>query len=590
MRYSDQVLEDVRSGNDIVSVISEHVRLTQKGPRHIGLCPFHNEKTPSFSVSPDKQLYHCFGCGAGGNVITFVMEKERLGFVDAVKYLADRIHYVLPTEGNPEEAAQNARKRELVFEMNKAAARLFYRWLKKPEGAAAAAYLDTRGVLPETRKKYGLGYAPGKKALTAQLLSEFPKEALDWSGLVIPDKKGGFFDRFSDRLMFPILDQSGKITGFGGRVLGDGEPKYMNSPETPVFDKSRSFYSINFAKASKSREFILVEGYMDVISLCQAGFPQTVAALGTAFGHVHAAALKRLCDSVIVLFDSDKAGTQAALRAFPFLAKEGLGIKALQVADAKDPDEYIKKNGAAAFAELLKTAESRHAFQIRVLKSGFNMSDASERVKFASEAAKIISAMESPIERDALEKEISADTGISAGAIRAEAGKLKKADPPLKKLSMEAPKADGADAARRGLAYFAAADKEVCKAMQSMLKPEELGDNIYGKLLALIYERMGSNRSTSPSALVDEFEETSEKRAVTELFTKNASFDRMSDRNRALNEMLRMAKAAYLDARLEALGKELSQGDIGAEALDQYQDLTNKRRNIDKLYMLTSDG
>jgi DNA primase len=399
-----------------------------------------------------------------------------------------------------------------------------------------------------------------------------------------------------DRLMFPIFDATGRITGFGGRVLAEGSVKYLNSPETLVFDKSRSFYSINFAKASKAREFILVEGYMDVISLCQAGFTQAVAALGTAFNASHAATLKRFCDSVIVLFDSDQAGTKAALRAFPFLQKANLGVKALQVTGAKDPDEYIKKNGAAAFAELLKTAKSHYAFQILQLKGGFDMSDISEKVKFASEAAKVISTIDSAIEREAHEKEIAELSGISRGAISSEVGKLLHGAPhPRQSISLDAPSSpDGAVNAKRGLAYFAATDEPICKALMKSLNPSDMGDGIYQRLLAFIYKRRQDGKACSPSILVDDFDDIAQKRLVSELFTRNAGYERMEDKIKAIEEMLKVVKTAALDAEIMNLRKELltiKQNDPTLlEKMNKIQELSVLRRNIDKLHISTSDG
>ncbi|MDR1537867.1 MAG: DNA primase [Clostridiales bacterium] len=598
MRYSEEVIEEVRMGNDIVSLVSSYVQLKQRGSNYFGLCPFHSEKTGSFSVSSVKQIYYCFGCGAGGNAISFIMQIENMGFIDALKFLADRIHYTLPEDGDSEEIAKQARIKEALYQMNKKAARFFYDKLHSPEGRLAALYLDKRGVEAKVRVKYGLGYAPGKKSLSNFLLKEgCAKDLIEISGLVASDRHGGFFDRFSDRLMFPILDSNGRITGFGGRVLGNGDVKYLNSPETPIFDKSRSIFSINLAKAAKTREFILVEGYMDVISLYQAGFTQAVAALGTAFNSNHAKTLKRFCDSVIVLFDSDDAGTKAALRILPVLAKATIGMKVLQVTGAKDPDEYIKKYGADSFSQLLKTAQSRYAFQIMQLQKSCKMNDISDRVKFTSEAAKIISGITSAIERDAYEKEISALAGISHEAITEEIEKLKqKAEAPAAVQIADISRGrteTGLAKAKNALICFAAISRSVASALQPVLSPEEMGGSLHAKLLEIIYTRCSLGRDCSPAGLVNEFKSLDEQKKVSEIFAKADEIDSSSS-EKAINEMLKVVKKAYIDQRFSNVSASVGKRAGGSATAASEFELINKlgvmKRNIDKLYITISGG
>ena len=578
MLYPNEVIEDVRSGNDIISVVSSYVPLKPKGSNHLGLCPFHQEKTPSFSVSADKQFYYCFGCGAGGNVITFIMQIENMGFVDALKLLADRIHYTLPSGVNTEEMVRLAHMREALYIIQKRAARFYYECLKSPEGKATAAYLDSRGVNLKTRVKYGLGYSPGRRALTDFLRKEgFADDLLDKSGLLIPDKRGGYYDRFAGRLIFPIFDPASRVVGFGGRILDSGDIKYINSPDTPIFDKSRNLYGIHLAKKSKSDELILVEGYMDVISLHQAGFQQAVAALGTAFNQNHARSIKKHRDNVVILFDSDEAGSKAALRAIPFLSKVGLSIRVVQVENAKDPDEYIKQFGAESFSHLLSQAKSQIVFQIDRLNKHYNLDNLTERVKFTAEASKLIAGVESAIERDAYIKKVASDTGISAEAISTET--IKVINRPVRRsqahvLGQRAGKTDrGAFNAKCGLIYYAAIDRDVCGSLIKVLKPEEMGDEVYVKLLSLIYSLHSQSKECIPAALISEFENIEDQKLVTAVFSHAEEYTDKMSKAKAINEMLKVLKISYIDNKIHTADTNL------------LNELVIMKRNVDKLYI-----
>ena len=578
MLYPNEVIEDVRSGNDIVSVISSYVALKPKGSNHLGLCPFHQEKTPSFSVSADKQFYYCFGCGAGGNVLTFIMQIENMGFVDALKLLADRIHYTLPDVANTEEMARQAHMRETLYAIQKKAARFYYECLKSADGKAAAAYLDSRGVNLNIRVKYGLGYAPGRRALANFLRKEgYSNELLEKSGLLIPDKRGDYYDRFAGRLMFPIFDPANRVVGFGGRILGAGEVKYINSPDTLIFDKSRNLYGIHLAKKSRSDELILVEGYMDVISLYQAGFKQAVAALGTAFNKNHAQAIKKHRDKVAILFDSDEAGTKAALRAIPFLSGAGLSIRVFQVENAKDPDEYIKRFGAESFGNLLIQAKSHIIYQIEKLSTHYNPDILSERVKFTAEASNLIAGVESAIERDAYIKEVASITGISSEAISTET--VKAMNRParrsqVKAFKRSAGKSDkGAYNAKCGLIYQAAIDPDVCDSLSNVLKPEELGDGVYAKLLTFIYSLRSQSKECIPAALISEFEDIEDQKLVTAVFSQAEEYPDRSSKEKAINEMLKVLKRTYIDDKIPAADTNL------------LNELVIMKRNVDKLYI-----
>ena len=350
--YSDDIIEEVRSRNDIVDVISQYVRLSKKGSTYFGLCPFHNEKTGSFSVSPNKQMYYCFGCGAGGNVFTFLMEYENFTFGEAMEALADRAGVELPKQEYTSAQRQEADKRARLLEINKEAAKYFYMLLRGERGARALSYFRKRELSDETMQKFGLGYSDQYSDDLYRYLRKkgYEDDILKESGLVSIDERRGGYDKFWNRAMFPIMDVHNKVIGFGGRVMGDGEPKYLNSPETKIFDKSRNLYGLNFARSTKKPQLLLCEGYMDVIALHQAGFDNAVASLGTALTSGHANLLKRYTKNVYLTYDSDGAGVKAALRAIPILKEVGITTKVINMKPYKDPDEFIKNLGSEAFS------------------------------------------------------------------------------------------------------------------------------------------------------------------------------------------------------------------------------------------------
>ena len=360
MYYSDEVIEEVRSKNDIVDVISGYVKLQKKGRDYFGLCPFHNEKSPSFSVSRLKQMYYCFGCGAGGNVFTFLMEYENYSFFEALKFLADRAGVELPQQEYSKEARERADTKAILLEINKAAARYYYAQLKSERGSQALAYLKNRELSGDTIKAFGLGYSNKYSDDLYQYLrgKGYSADMISKAGLISVDERQGAYDKFWNRVMFPIMDANSRVIGFGGRVMGDGKPKYLNSPETMIFDKSRNLYGLHRARSSKRPYFLLCEGYMDVISLHQAGFTNAVASLGTALTPGHASLIKRYVREVYLTYDSDEAGTKAALRAVPILKDVGITAKVIRMDPYKDPDEFIKNLGADAFEERIQKARN----------------------------------------------------------------------------------------------------------------------------------------------------------------------------------------------------------------------------------------
>ena len=401
MRYDEQTIEQVRAANDIVDVVGQHVRLTKKGANYFGLCPFHGEKTASFSVSPRKQIYYCFGCGAGGNVISFLMQYESYTFTEALKALADRAHITLP-EGNDNEQEKGQRElKASLLSINKDAALFYHGILRTPEGSIGYDYFSgKRRLSDKTITHFGLGFSPKAPDALYRHLKEkgYTDDTIKESGLVNFNEKG-IRDKFWNRVIFPIMDTNSRVIGFGGRVMGDGMPKYLNSPETAVFDKSSTLYGLNFAKKSSRKYLLLCEGYMDVIALHQAGFTNAVASLGTAFNEKHARLLKRYTDNVILTQDSDTAGTNAKLRAFPILHEAGLNVKVLEINGAKDPDELIKTKGPEAYEECINNASNAFIFMIDVLKRNYDLSDPAEKTNFYNAVADRLCMFSEPLER-----------------------------------------------------------------------------------------------------------------------------------------------------------------------------------------------
>ena len=420
MYYPDEVIEEVRMKNDIVDVISGYVKLQKKGANYFGLCPFHNEKSPSFSVSPGKQMYYCFGCGAGGNVITFLMEYENYTFQEALSSLADRAGVNLPKMEYSREAREQADLRARLLEVNKLAANYFYYQMKQPQGKAAYDYFHLkRGLADETIVHFGLGYSNKTSDDLYRYLKGkgYEDSFLKDTGLVTLEERGGR-DKFWNRVMFPIMDVNNRVIGFGGRVMGDGEPKYLNSPETKLFDKSRNLYGLNYARLSREGYLLICEGYLDVISLHQAGFTNAVASLGTAFTSQHANVLKRYTDQVILTYDSDGAGVKAALRAIPILKEVGMSIKVLNMKPYKDPDEFIKNMGAEAFRQRIKEAKNSFLFEVDVLRRGYEMDDPEQKTRFYQETARKLLQFGEALERENYLQAVAWEQMIPAEELR----------------------------------------------------------------------------------------------------------------------------------------------------------------------------
>ncbi len=425
MFFEEEYLNEVKEKNDIVDVISGYINLKRSGNRYTGLCPFHSEKTPSFFVNPQMQLYHCFGCGAGGTVIHFIQHMENLDFIEAVKFLAQRAGIALPDEKN--EVSDYTRLKRNIREMNKIAGRTYFRSLNSETGRQALSYLRSRGLSDDTIKTYGLGYAPNEWDFMYKTLKEkgFSDADIVKSGLCL-ERNGRIFDFFRNRVMFPVMDLRGNVIAFGGRVLDDSKPKYLNTGETPIFSKRQNLFNLHLAKNSSEDYLILSEGYMDVIALYQAGFPNAVAALGTAFGEEHSRLLKRFTGRVIVSFDSDGAGQKALQRALDIFKKDGLRVRVLKINGAKDPDELIQKYGPEAFREAVRNAMGEVEYELSQIYPKGGFSDDEERIDFIKKAIGILKHLDNKLELEVYTKKVAELAKISYDSLLAQIGQARK--------------------------------------------------------------------------------------------------------------------------------------------------------------------
>ena len=573
MYYPDEVIEEVRTKNDIVGVISGYVRMQKKGGNYFGLCPFHSEKSPSFSVSPGKQMYYCFGCGAGGNVITFVMAYENVTFQEAVKMLAERAGVSLPEAEYSEEARRKEGKRTRLLEIQKEAARYYYYMLRSPRGKTGYQYLAGRQLTDETMNRFGLGYADGSASdLSAYLKSKGYEDALvGESGLTAFDEKRGMHDKFWNRVMFPIQDANHRVIGFGGRVMGDAKPKYLNSPETMIFDKSRNLYGLNFARTSRKGNFILCEGYMDVIAMHQAGFDQAVASLGTAFTVGQVGLLKRYTEDVLLAYDSDGAGVNAALRAIGILREAGLRGRVIDMQPYKDPDEFIKNLGAEAFQQRIDEAQNGFFFELKILERDFRMDDPESKTAFHREIAKKLCQFEEEVERENYIESVAQKYHIGFENLRrlvnnyaARTGLVQPAARP--KASVSAGNAgnaantpeEHARKSQRLLLTWIADEPEVYRKIRPYIAPQDFTEPLYGQVADRLFAGLEAG-DYNPAAIVSAFEEEQEQREVAEIFnTKLPRIDTPKEREKAFHDILCAVKQNSFEYYSGRTGSDMS--------------------------------
>ena len=429
IRYSDELLDEIRNSNDIVDIISQYVVLKRSGRNFFGLCPFHKEKSPSFAVSPDKQIFHCFGCGAGGNVIHFISKIEGLDFKDTLELLANRVNIELPTLDNLEDD-KTARLKSKVYEINKIAAEFYHENLYKPTSKPAQDYVKKRRLDNKTLKTFSIGYAGKFDELYRELVKHGFTEEMLASSMILKNNNGQFIDRFRKRFMIPIKDVRDRVIAFGGRVLDDSKPKYINSPENIVYSKGRNLFGLNVAKKNPMEKIIIVEGYMDAISLYQRGINNVVASLGTALTEHQGRLLGKYASQIIIGYDADGAGQAATMRGLEILQNLGYDVRVLQLddPDVKDPDEYVIPNGSGRFNRCVDNSISLVEFKVKMLKKSLNINTASDKIKFLNEVSKILSKVDNNIEKEIYIERISKDYDVSKEAIYAQTNKLQYAN------------------------------------------------------------------------------------------------------------------------------------------------------------------
>lgn len=588
MYYSDEIIEEVRSKNDIVDVISSYVKLQKKGSSYFGLCPFHNEKSPSFSVSREKQMYYCFGCGAGGNVFTFLMEYENYSFQEALKYLADRAGVDLPEAEYSKEARERADQKAILLEINKVAAQYFYVQLKSPQGAHALSYLKDRGLSDEMIHSFGLGYSNKYSNDLYQYLKSkgYRDELIVKAGLVTVDERYGASDKFWNRVMFPIMDSNSRVIGFGGRVMGDAKPKYLNSPETMIFDKSRNLYGLNRARSSRKPYFLLCEGYMDVISLHQAGFSNAVASLGTALTPGHAALIKRYVKEVYLTYDSDEAGTKAALRAMPILKDVGITARIIRMEPYKDPDEFIKNLGAEAFEERIHKARNGFMFGLEILERDYDLTTPEGKTDFMKEAAKRLAQFDEEIERSNYIEAVAKTYHVGFEELRklvlkmaVQTGLAKPVERPKRLDGKSKEKEDGHVKSQKILLTWLIEDEGIFNQIRRYITPDDFTGELYKKVAALLYEQY-EGQDVNPARIMNHFTDEEEHREVASLFhTKIRELTTISEQEKALKETIIRVKGHSIDTA----AKNLAPTDIAG--LQRLMEAKRELQDLEKLHI-----
>ena len=559
MLYGDDIIEEVRSRNDIVDLISSYVPLKRKGSSYFGLCPFHNEKSPSFSVSRDKQMYYCFGCGAGGNVFTFIMEYENFTFPEAVRYLAERAGMELPEQELSAEAKQQADAKVKLKEMNKMAANYFYILLHSKRGEKGLAYLTRRGITEETIKKFGLGYADIYQDDLYRFLKSkgFSDEELKDSALVTIDEARGGSDKFWNRVMFPIQDANSRVIGFGGRVMGDGSPKYLNSRETKLFDKSRNLYGLNFSRSSREKFIILCEGYMDVISMHQAGFTNAVAALGTAFTEGHGMLLKRYTNEVILSFDSDEAGQRAILRAIPILKGAGLTVRVLNLTPYKDPDEFIKELGSEELRNRIQKARSSFMFQVSVAAGKYNQDDPEEKTKFQHEAAKLLSGIREPLERNNYCEAVSREFFMGVKELKdlveyyGTSGYVQEKPKEQERRPAEVKKEEKRQEPQKLLLTWLVNEPVLFQKLAGIIGPDDFIEPIYHGAAMLLFEEYERDGKVTPAKILNQYTDMEDQKKIAELFNTTLKLKPLpEDNDKALTDIVRKVKEDSIEHKM----------------------------------------
>ena len=557
--YSREVIDEVISRNDIVDVISGYIKLKKNGSSYTGLCPFHNEKSPSFSVSGQRQLYHCFGCGVGGNVITFVMEYENMTFLEAVRMLGERAGVALTETSMSEQDKKERGIRDRLLEINKLAATYYYRQLRQDRGKPGLDYLKKRELSDNTINSFGLGFASQSTGELYKLLKDkgYEDDILKESGLFTYER--GIHEKFWNRVIFPIMDINNKVIGFGGRVMGDAKPKYLNSPETRLFDKSRNLYGLNIARTSRKPNMIICEGYMDVISMHQAGFNQAVASLGTALTPGHARLLKRYTDNVLITYDSDEAGVKAALRAIPLLKEAGLSTKVINLKPYKDPDEFIKAMGAEAFQERIDNAQNSFMYEIGILEKKYDRKDPESETAFERETASKLVAFKEKLERDNYLRAVCRQFMIPEDGMRQMVSKLGNQEGIMARASgnqvrqetfPKKKREDGVRQAEKMLLTWMISDRDIFEKIGHYISPEDFVDPLFQDVAMKVYNQYESG-NISPASIIGDYETSEEHNEVAAMFSADLD-DGLNpqEREKTLNDIVIRIKSNSLNNEL----------------------------------------
>lgn len=569
MFYAEELVEEIRSRNDIVDVINSYVSLKKKGNTYTACCPFHNEKTPSFHVSREKQLYHCFGCGAAGTVYTFLQQYENYTFPEAVEFLADRAGIALPKREMTLQERRDADYNSALKEINKAAAGYFYYALRQKNGEAAMNYLTERGLSAETIHRFGLGYSNLYRDDLYQYLKQkgYEDKLLIDSGLVRFDERQGVSDVFWNRVMFPIMDLNGKVIGFGGRVMGDGLPKYVNSQETKIYEKRRHLYGLHIARRSRREGFILCEGYMDVIAMHQAGFDNAAASLGTAFTIQQAMLLKRYTDKVYLAYDSDGAGVTAAQKAIPILREVGISARVINMQPYKDPDEFMKALGADAFEERIQQAESSIMFQVRIAAEHYNQQDPESRTLFQQEIVKLVAVLQDPLERDNYIEAIAAQYFIDKKKLTEAVNRYGKyiteqqqyqeavrEEKPQDIRRQERVRQRKQQPQRLLLTWLVNYPDELFPQLRGRIGPEDFTEPLYQTLAVQLFQQYEANGTVNPAAIINQYEEAEQQEQAASVLQTALQIEPLPEDNSiVITEIVRKVKEESLQYQLAHL-------------------------------------
>ncbi|MBO5032948.1 MAG: DNA primase [Lachnospiraceae bacterium] len=587
MYYPEELIEEVRQKNDIVDVISGYIGLQKKGSNYMCCCPFHGEKTPSFSVNRARQIYKCFGCGEGGNVLTFVMKYENCTFPEAMKILADKAGVELPKAEYSEEAKRRETRRQKLLEVNKEAAKFYYYQLRTPRGVKAKEYLDKRRLSEETRKNFGLGFAPvkGEELLAYLHQKGFSDDLIRDVGLAKMDERRGTTTQFWNRVMFPIQDINHRVIGFGGRIMGENDsgPKYLNSPETEIFDKSRNLYGMNYARTARTGNIILCEGYMDVISMHQAGFTQAVASLGTAFTPGQAGLIKKYTKDVLLAYDSDGAGVKAALRAIRILRDAGMSGRIIDMTPYKDPDEFIKNLGQAAFQERIDHAENSFMFEIRMLERDFDMNDPEGKTNFHNQIARRLCDFSEDVERENYIEAVADKYHIGFENLRKLVVNMAAKTGGYAVSAAERPKSgiqsrnkntpeEHAKKSQRLLLTWLTDYPQLYPKIKNYLSPEDFTEELYSKVARRMFEDIEKNQ-LNPAGIINMFADDKEQSEAASLFTtKLPELESEQEKEKAFHDILVSVKKnsyEYYSARSGVDISALSKVIEGKKALEE---------------------